>query len=219
MQIPKLGWLAAVIGRGELAMTSSRQIEALAVVGVLFAIGFFWVIRPVFWKPVEPETGKTPMRRGRVLVVYGLMVFILGGSVLDAVRDTEHWPWSSYPMYSFMETGTTFDDYRLYGVPKENPNTEISLFTDERYLQPFDPSRMAEVLEIVNGEPGLHGGLANCLTRYEALRRGGRHEGPELVKLRMYHVFWTLDPRGATIEKPDRKELIDEVTLPASEKS
>jgi hypothetical protein len=31
----------------------------------------------------------------------------------------------------------------------------------------------------------------------------------------MYHVLWTLDPFGATIEKPDHKELVDEVALPA----
>jgi hypothetical protein len=142
------------------------------------------------------------------------MAFILGGSILDAVRDTEHWPWSCYPMYSYMQIGTTFDDYRLYGVAKQNPDTEISLFTDERYLQPFDQSRLAEILETVHGDPRLHDGLLNCLTRYEALRRGGRIDGPELVKLRMYHVLWTLDPFGATIEKPDRKELIDEVALP-----
>ena len=30
---------------------------------------------------------------------------------------------------------------------KTNPGTEISLFTDERYLQPFDQSRLALVLD------------------------------------------------------------------------
>ena len=155
------------------------------------------------------------MGRRRVLVVYGLMGFIVGGSLLDAVRDTEHWPWSCYPMYSYMETGTTFDDYRLYGVLKENPETEISLFTDERYLQPFDQSRLAEALDQALGDSRLHEGLRNCLNRYEALRRAGGMRGRNWLKLRMYHVFWTLDPIGKTIEKPDRKELIDEVTLPA----
>jgi hypothetical protein len=117
-------------------------------------------------------------------------------------------------MYSYMETGIHFEDFRLYGVPKQNPNTEISLFTDERYLQPFDQSRLAEILRAVQSSPRLHDGLMNCLMRYESLRRGGRHDGPELVKLRMYHVFWTLDPYCSTIEKPDRKEFVDEVALP-----
>ena len=38
-------------------------------------------------------------------------------------------------------------------------------------------------------------------------------------RLRMYRVYWTLDPYGATIEKPDRKVLIDEVTPAPNEKS
>jgi hypothetical protein len=219
METMIFGGVARVIGRGELAMTASRQIVALGVVGVILSVGFLLVVRPVFWAPSEPAAGRTPMTRRRVLVVYGLMAFIFGGSLLDCVRDTEHWPWSCYPMYSYPETATTFDDYRLYGVPRENPDTEISLFLDERYLQPFDQSRLSLVLEESLWNPRLREGLENCLTRYEALRRGGRHEGPELVKLRMYHAFWTLDPTGANIEKPDRKELIEEVALPQTEKS
>ena len=219
MQNVIFGRIAHVIGHSDLAMTASRQIIALGAVGVILAIGFLLIIRPAFWAPAEPSPGKTPMSRRRLLVVYGLIAFILGGSLLDCVRDTEHWPWSCYPMYSYPETATTFDDYRLYGVPKDNPDTEISLFLDERYLQPFDQSRLSLVLEESLWKPDLREGLENCLTRYEALRRGGRHEGPELVKLRMYHVFWTLDPAGANIEKPDRKELIEEVTMPATEKS
>jgi hypothetical protein len=207
--------IAPFIGPGEPAVITTKHLIAVGAVGAILAVGLFLVIRPVFWAPSEPAIGKTPMLRRRILVVYGVMAFILGGSILDMVRDTEHWPWSCYPMYSYMQTGTTFDDYRLYGVPKQNPDTEISLFTDERYLQPFDQSRLAEILRAVQGDPRLHDGLLNCLIRYEALRRGGRHDGPELVKLRMYHVLWTLDPWGATIEKPDHKELVDEVALPA----
>ena len=194
MHSPILHWIAPFIGRSDLAVMSSKHLIVAEAVGAILAVGLLLVIRPVFSAPSEPAVGKTPMPRRRILVAYGVMAFILVGSLLDCVRDTEHWPWSCYPMYSYMETGTTFDDYRLYGVSKKNPGTEISLFTDERYLQPFDQSRMAEILLAVQSSPRLHDGLLNCLTRYEALRHGGRHDGPELVKLRMYHVFWTLDP-------------------------
>jgi hypothetical protein len=213
MYSPIHRWIAPFIGRGDLATATPRHFIALGLLGVIVAAFILLVIRPVFWAPSQPAAGIAPMPRRRVTVVYAVMALILGGSLLDAVRDSEHWPWSCYPMYSFMETGTTFDDYRLYGVPTQNPGTEISLFTDERYLQPFDQSRLAEILNYVKDDPRLHDGLVNCLTRYEALRHGGRHDGPELAKLRMYHVFWTLDPWGATIEKPDRKELVEEVAL------
>jgi len=227
MQSPIFAGIAGLIGPGELANTNTHPRAGLAVIGIALCVGLLLVIQPRFWKtilaPAQPQAGETrpimAIPRRRLIAIYALMLFILGGSFLDMARDSEHWPWSCYPMYSEIQTGTTFDDYRLYGVPKENPSTEISLFTDERYLQPFDQSRLALVLDEVHDDPGLHHGLQNCLTRYEALRKGGRHPGPELSAIRMYKVYWTLDPYGATIEKPDRKVLVDEVTAPANEKS
>jgi len=152
-------------------------------------------------------------------VFYCLFAFIVGGSALDLARDTEHWPWSCYPMYSWPERGTKFDVYRLYGVLKSDRQTEISLYTDERYLQPFDQSRMAEIIAATYGKPDFDKALWNCLNRYEAMRRAGRHDGPELAGLRAYHVFWTLDPYGKTIEHPDSKQKIAEVMLPEGGKS
>ena len=151
--------------------------------------------------------------RRRLLVIYGLIAFIVGGSFIDLVRDTEHWPWSCYPMYSYMETGTTFDDIRVYGVLPDR-TTEFSLYKDERYLQPFDQSRLTEILQVTYYKPGLTGALANCLKRYESLRLAGKHDGPQLVGMRVYRVYWTLDPYGKTIEHPDRKELLGEYMLP-----
>jgi hypothetical protein len=152
--------------------------------------------------------------RGRLLVIYGLIAFIVGGSFLDLVRDTEHWPWSCYPMYSETERGTTFNDIRLYGVLASDQTKEISLFTDERYLQPFDQSRLAEILAVTYYKPGFTGAIENCLKRYESLRLAGKHDGPKLAGMRVYRVYWTLDPYGKTIEHPDRKVLLGEYMLP-----
>jgi hypothetical protein len=160
-----------------------------------------------------------PISRGRLAVIYGLFVLILGGSFLDLIRDTEHWPWSCYPMYSEPERGTTFDDVRLYGVLASDRTTEISLFTDERYLQPFDQSRIAEILRSVWDRPNFDKALWNCLNRYDAARKAGEHDGPELAGLRVYHTFWTLDPYGRTIEHPDRKDLLAQIMKPANQTS
>jgi hypothetical protein len=225
MEAPILSRMADVIGPGNLAMTMEHAVK-LALVGavLVFALGLavqprFWKL---FWKPAEAGSGKPWMTRGGMLVAYGLLLLIVGGTIPDAVKDTEHWPWSVYPMYSYMWVGRHYDDYRLYGVLKDDPSKELSLWTDERYLQPFDQSRMGAVLAQMMDKPGhpeIHEGLLDCLKRYEALRRGGRHPGPELVKLRLYHVFWTFDSYGSTIEKPDKKVLIDEVSLAEAEKS
>lgn len=44
--------------------------------------------------------------------------------------------------------------------------------------------------------------------------KAGKHDGPELAGLRVYHVFWTLDPYGRTIEKPDSKDKLAEIMKP-----
>jgi hypothetical protein len=159
------------------------------------------------------------MSRRRIAVFTAVFIFIVGPSLCDSVRDTEHWPWSCYPMYSEMETGTKFNDMRLYGVLKRDRQTEFSLFTDERYLQPFDQSRLAEILAVVYKRPDIDLALKNCLDRYEAMRRAGRHNGPELAGIRVYRVYWTLDPDGKTIEHPDSKVLLGEYMSPAQGKS
>ena len=132
MQSIIFGGIAHVIGRGELAMTASRHIIALGVVGVILAIGFLLVIRPAFWAPSEPSIGKTPMTRGRVLVVYGLFALFSAArcSIAFAIRSIGHG--RVIPCIHSRRRATTFDDYRLYGVPKDNPDTEVSLFVDEQ---------------------------------------------------------------------------------------
>jgi hypothetical protein len=221
---PFCSWIVSIIGRDDLAV--SRHQAKLAVLAIVCLVVVIAILRPAFWKrfwePTRPSGQATPMSRLRLLVAYGLLAFIVGGTIPDAVMDSEHWPWSVYPMYSYMWVGQKYDDYRLYGVPKDHPDQEFSLFTDERYLQPFDQSRMGAILtQLINtpGRPDVHAALIDCLKRYEALRRGGRHPGPELTTLRLYHVFWTLDSYGSTIEKPDRKVEIDEVSLADAEKS
>ena len=94
--------------------------------GLFLSWDFCWCIQSGFLENdfcSVAETGETRSvfrcRGGRIFAAYGVMAFILGGSFLDCARDSEHWPWSCYPMYSEIETGTTFDDYRLYGVPKD----------------------------------------------------------------------------------------------------
>jgi hypothetical protein len=161
----------------------------------------------------SPNTG---ISRPRLIVIYGLFAFILLGSFLDLVRDTEHWPWSCYPMYSYMETGTKFDDLRIYGVL--NDGSEISLYAHDQYLQPFDQSRMAEILEVIDWKPGFTKAIENCYDRYESLRRKGKLDAPALVGMRVYRVYWTLDPYGKTIEHPDSKTRVGEYMTPGQGK-
>lgn len=201
---------------------TSALIECAAVAVILAALAIFPPIRRAIWAPTEAVDASSPirpMRRKGIVAAYLLIIAVVGGSLLDLARDTEHWPWSNFPMYSQVdEQGPTFEDYRLYGVLKSD-QSELCLSTDARYLQPFDPSRLAEALIRLSNDPRLKEGLLDCLKRYEYLRQSGAHNGPPLTALRMYRVRFTLDPWGRNTEQPDQKSLICQVSLPAQSPS
>ncbi len=192
-------------------------IEFAFAVFVLAMLAMFPPIWKTIWAPaaaVESTSPVRPMRRMGIFAAYLVIAIIVGGSLFDMLRDTEHWPWSNFPMYSAPEEQTaSFQDYRLYGV-LQNDHSEISLATDSRYTQPFDPSRLAEALAGLAGDPRINEGLLDCLVRYENLRKAGAHDGPPLSGIRMYKVRFTLDPWGRNTEQPDQKLLISEVSLP-----
>ena len=208
--------IARFVASGEFSFLAAANRTAAVAILIVLAIAAVLITRKdfwgIFWAPAEASQtpAVVPLSRQRLLVAYAVIAVIAVGSFLDMARDTEHWPWSNYPMYSQPENDPQFNDLRLYGVPKSDPTTELSLYTDSRYLQPFDPSRLAMILETLSGQK-LHEGLLDCFNRYESLRRRGAHEGPPLQALRLYRCYWTADPAGSTIERPDRKVLIDEV--------
>ena len=155
-----------------------------------------------------------PMTRQRTLLVYSLFAMITGGSLFDLLKDTEHWPFSHYAMYSGVEKSHTLSILRLYGVTEGEPETEIPL-SDNRFLQPFDNSRLPEALDDIVSDPRrrylLDETVRDCLLRYEALRRAGSHSGPRLQAIRLYRVFWALDSQASNVDQPDRKDFIVEI--------
>jgi hypothetical protein len=188
---------------------ASKASFGLAVLGmyILFAVVGLTRERTV---ERSERAGKVAMSKPRLLVVYGLGAIILGGTLSDIVRDTEHWPFSQYPMFSQMEVSKTYSTLRLYGVVQRSPLIEVQLDSN-LYLQPFDNSRLLAGLQNALQKNRLDEGVTDCLTRYETLRRAGRHDGPPLVAMRLYRLTWTLDSSASNIDRPDRKELLTEV--------
>jgi len=180
--------------------------------GVLWAYVLFAVIAWTRKPTVElgKPAGKVAMSKPRLLVVYLLGAVILGGLVSDLVRDTEHWPYSMFPMYSGTSLSKTFSMLRLYGVVQRSPLIEIQL-DKNIYLQPFDNTRVADALAHALEENRLDEGVNDCLKRYEALRLTGRHDGPPLIAMRLYRVTWTVNESGSNIDQPDLKVLLSEV--------
>ncbi len=149
-------------------------------------------------------------RRRLLSAIIGI---VIAWSLFDIVTDTEQWPFSPYQMYAQARQTYTLDLPRLVGVV-EGTGEERQLYAFE-YIQPFDQARMRDALESLLSRPDhgplLDAALRDCLSRYEALRRAGAHDGPRLQALRLYRLEWHLDPWARNVEHPDGRTLIAEV--------
>jgi len=148
-------------------------------------------------------------RRALLSLVFALLI---GGSVYDIVRDEEHWPFSQYPMFSGVWHSPTFTWLRLVGVTSDGREFPLD---DNRYVAPFDQSRLAKAFRQILDTPSRAGrrdeALASFLSRYRQLAAERRHDGPPLRALRLYELEWTIDPWAANVDHPDRRRLISEV--------
>lgn len=190
----------------------------LAFLAIIFGIP---EIREIFWAPSRSSEGVVsvqPMKRRRLLIVYAVGAVILGGSTLDWVNDSEHWPFSQYPMFSVLDepVGREFVTLRLYGVTRLQPPQEFPLDSNE-YLEPFDNSRLPAAFDLVRGAGRLRPALEDCLRRYDVLRARGVHHGPPLQALRLYKVTWVSNLQASNVSNPERKELLGEVLEPTAD--
>lgn len=181
----------------------------LVIGGIYAGLAAFGSSRDAAAGPGE-GADRVAISPGRRLVVYGLATLILGGNLLQLAGDTQHWPFSPYPMFSVLNGRKTVTIYRLYGVVQWSPLVEIQL-DNNLYLRPFDTSRMSHALEHAYRNNTLNKALTNCLTRYEALRRAKRHNGPPLVAMRAYKVTWAAEPSAGNIDRPERRQLLGQV--------
>lgn len=152
------------------------------------------------------------MTRLRYFVATGVILFILGASTYDIVRDEEHWPFSQYPMFNRATNSRELVRMRLYGVTQDGQEIALIRYRD---VFPFDQSRLSKGLGSLGDRPdasdAFHAVLLNCLGRYERQRLKGWHDGPPLVGLRLYRVSWQLHPQAANVHSPDARELLAEL--------
>jgi hypothetical protein len=136
----------------------------------------------------------------------------IGGSFYDIIRNEEHWPFSQYPMFNGVWRSPTFTWLRLFGVTHEGQEFP---FDGNRYIKPFDQSRLpkalGQLLATPDGSTTLQRALELLLTRYDALAGEGEHGNPPLTALRLYELTYTIDPAAINVNHPDSRRLIAEV--------
>jgi hypothetical protein len=141
-----------------------------------------------------------------------ILITLIGGSIYDIVADREHWPFSQYPMFSGVWRSPTFTWLRLIGVTADGREFVLDR---NAYIEPFDQSRLPKGFKRMleeGGDPArVRMAVADCLRRYEELRRAGRHTGPPLTAMRLYELEWTIDRQAANVDRPDRRRFVAEV--------
>jgi hypothetical protein len=160
-------------------------------------------------RPLTPPVAR--MSGARMCLVSLLVVAIAAGQLCDTILDRDHWPFSSYPMFS-RPRQMVVQMKRLYGV---TANGEVPIVVP-RHLAPFHEARLMTAFKRIGRRPDrdarLRAALRWTLDRYEALRASGRHEGPALRGIRLYIVTWPIDPQAANRDAPLRRQLVAEVT-------
>jgi len=148
----------------------------------------------------------------RRVLINGFVISVICASLFDIVTDQEHWPFSQYPMFSGVWKSQTFTWLCVFGVTYDGREFRLDA---NRYVEPFDQSRLPKALkrmtEMPDGEARLRSALPDLMARYEALRRGAAHEGPPLIAMRLYELEWTIDRQASNVNTPDRRRLIAEV--------
>jgi hypothetical protein len=151
------------------------------------------------------------LTRLRLWFVHALIAFVVGGHLYDIVRNQEHWPFSPYPMFSVVDTRTTHETLRVFGIASDG---EIPLLPLE-YLYPLDQCRLSTALSRIrqreSASVDLHDAVHDIWTRYEVRRRSGGHDGPPLAGVRLYALKWRLDAHAHNAQQPDEREMLIEV--------
>jgi hypothetical protein len=155
----------------------------------------------------------------RLLVVHAAIAVVLLGHFRDLATDAEHWPFSSYPMYSYPPPAR-LEAYLVVGLVEggneRGKEREFPLI-ERPYLRPLDAGTLGAALSRMNKqhdcERTLDRALRACLARYDALRQAGRHDGPPLRGARLYRLTWEVGRDGSPSPQPGGRELLHEVLL------
>ncbi len=135
--------------------------------------------------------------RGLVTACSVLLCYLLI-QAHQVVTEGDAWPFSSYPMYSWMQ-GPTASKSALVGVGKDG---EFELTSE--YTRPLSGARLRWVAGSVGTKRGNRA-FGAFLRRYAERRAAGNADWPELHALRQYRSTWKIRPNLAGIDRPSRK--------------
>lgn len=169
---------------------------------------------------MEGGTAKsTPieMSQTRRVLVNIMLLGLLAASAFEIATGGEHWPFSSYPMYSGVRQEARVDHLVFIAVPQDG-SASFPLYKHEQiypYLWSRQRKAFQRLLERPDGEEAVQAGLENLLQRYEANRQRERHGAPPLKAVQLYRVEWTLDPNAPNMIEREERTFVTTVEFNA----
>lgn len=159
------------------------------------------------------------LSQSRRAFVNFMLLGLLTGSAYEIGTRGEHWPFSSYPMFSKTRQEARVIHYALQAVPQDG-SAAFPLYKS-KHIHPFlwyrQRAAFKQMFEQKGGTAAVKEGLADTLERYEHGRRIGRHSGPPLKALRLYRVDWSIDPHKPDLIRRENRSFIAEVLADAKE--
>ena len=156
------------------------------------------------------------MKPWRVWLVYGIVGALTLGHLMEIARQTEHWPFSNYPMWARVTRDWNVRVADPVGVTAANPSVEVKLTAPE-YFAPMPVYYQRLNLERA-ARRKRDDMLRDYLARYERRREAGEHAGPPLRGIRVYENAWLMDRNASNVQTPERRTLLYEYQAPAATK-
>lgn len=152
----------------------------------------------------KPSNELSSRRKLVLSLVFGVVIV---GHLVAITTRRERWPFSHYPMFSGLRNKPEVEQNVLVGLTEDGREVQLVV---EKHLRPFDQPRMHTALQRISkerGERAYRHAIASVLSRYEALRANGEHDGPKLVGLAGYQHRWRLESGAQNRDRPERKLL------------
>lgn len=152
----------------------------------------------------------------RLMVVYALIAFLVGGHLFDAAFAREHWPFSNYPMFARRAT-SPLGRYVLTCLSTGPDGTQQEIPLDWHWVPSLPPYKFdGELRHYSTGSKPdpqkLQRMLADYIATYDARRQLGLHHGPPIHGLRLYQIEIPLTiplvVEGFHNGRPDRAKLL-----------
>ncbi|CAN5331520.1 hypothetical protein BH09PLA1_BH09PLA1_20530 [soil metagenome] len=146
-----------------------------------------------------PVTSCAPMRRWRIGLVFALAIILIAGHVYDIVRQSEHWPFSYYPMYGRVQKKSRLRVLSLYGVMQHGKRAKGERITRD-FVPQLGEARLRNIFIASWGRDGSGPKaqrdtvaiLRDYLKLYESRRIAGLHDGPPMVEAQLVQITWVV---------------------------